>query len=201
MIRSLTRSTINSEVWYQSMLVGNAPFIPIAFDLLESTDITSNTLSFSFTGLSSYASTYRHLQLRFIGRTGASGTTTVAQIRFNNSQTGYTRLRISGDGGSFSSNFDGTGQSQAGLGFIGGATVGSLFGVGITDILDAFSTTKNKTFRTLSGVPAATNGAIGIHTGFWSSTAAISSIDLIAPTPGEFLFVPGSRVSLYGIKG
>ena len=172
-----------------------------AYELIETINISTGTMSVSFTGLAAQASKYRHLQVRFNGRTGASGTATVMQLRFNGGQSSYHRYRIAGDGSSFSSNFDGSNQSALGMGFIGGASVGGLYGVGITDILDAFSTTKFKTIRTFSGVPASTNGSVGIHGGVWASTSAISSIDLISPTPGEFLFVAGSRVSLYGIRG
>lgn len=170
-----------------------------AYDLLTSTFIESNTSSITFSGLSTYSGTYKHLQIRYALRTGASGTSPTALLRFNSSSTGYARHRLTADGASISSNTDGTSQSQMSLGFIAGASTGGTYAGGIVDILDPFSTVKKKTVLTFSGV-AATNGAVGFHSGLWDSYAAVTSIDLITPTPGEFLAVAGSRVSLYGIR-
>lgn len=170
-----------------------------AYVLIQSVLIDSNTSSITFSGLSSLASTYKHLHIRYALRTGASGTTQTALMRFNSVDTGYARHRLTGDGSSVTSNNDGNNQSQTALGFIAGAGTGGTYGGGVVDILDAFSTTKLKTVRTISGV-AATNGSVGIHSGIWMNTSAITSINLLTPVPGEFLAVAGSRVSLYGVR-
>lgn len=172
-----------------------------ALELIETVDVTSNLFDLSFSGLSVASTKYRHLQIRYIGRTGASGTTLTGLLRFNNDSSGiYARHRLLGDGGSVSANADGINQTQSGFGLLGGASVGGLFGVGIIDIYDAFATNKTKMFRTFTGVPASTNGSVGILTGMWQSTAAITSINLRQPVPGEVLFQPGSRISLYGVR-
>jgi hypothetical protein len=76
------------------------------------------------------------------------------------------------------------------------------YGAGVLDILDAFETTKNKTWRCFSGVTDAT--WVSLASGFFhgaasgSPLAAIDSITLYQETSNNF--VSGSRLSLYGLK-
>jgi hypothetical protein len=73
------------------------------------------------------------------------------------------------------------------------------FGAAVLDVLDPYSTTKNKTLRCLQGVRAGTGPAIELRSGFWNNTASITSIVFTPETSGSF--VSGSRFSLYGIRG
>jgi hypothetical protein len=77
----------------------------------------------------------------------------------------------------------------------GDDAVANIFGVSVTDLLDAYSTTKNKTIRTLGG-----NGAtlVQLTSGHRRSTEAITSLE-VKPRTGNFMI--GSRFSLYGVKG
>jgi hypothetical protein len=72
------------------------------------------------------------------------------------------------------------------------------FGGSVIDILDPYSTTKNKTVRSLQGVAGATNNAIELRSGFRNNTESTTSISLTAISDN---YVVGSRFSLYGIKG
>ena len=76
------------------------------------------------------------------------------------------------------------------------AATASAFGGGVVDILDPYSTTKNKTIRGLGGL-AATN--IALRSGSWASTDSVTSITCLPFSGGNW--VAGSRFSLYGIKG
>jgi hypothetical protein len=78
----------------------------------------------------------------------------------------------------------------------------SVFGAGVVDILDAFSTTKNKTVRAFSGNYTAANNLgdrqiVHLASGVYLSTTAINSLTLYAANN----LVAGSRFSLYGIRG
>jgi hypothetical protein len=87
-------------------------------------------------------------------------------------------------------------------------TTASAFGAGVVDILEPFSTSKNKTMQTLSGVDL--NGTVGgyggyaaLNSGLWrgstgSSTEAITSITIIVNTGASFN--QNSSFALYGIK-
>ena len=76
------------------------------------------------------------------------------------------------------------------------------FTVAVMDILDPFSTAKNKTVRTLQGNTGTFN-AIGLQSGSWASTTAVDSISFATGNTsygdGGSLAV-GSRFSLYGWK-
>jgi hypothetical protein len=77
-------------------------------------------------------------------------------------------------------------------------TTASAFGAGVIDILDAYSTTKNKTMRTLNGL---SGGEVNIRvgSGLWRNTNAITSVTIFDADSTNL--VTGSRFSIYGIKG
>jgi hypothetical protein len=70
------------------------------------------------------------------------------------------------------------------------------FGGGVMDILDYTSTNKYKTVKLLAGAATGSGNRIGIYSGSWRNTAAVTSVMLY----GANLMVVGTRVSLYGIK-
>jgi hypothetical protein len=70
------------------------------------------------------------------------------------------------------------------------------FGAIVVDLLDTYSTTKNKTVRYLGG--ATSSNWIYLGSGARFNTEAVSSLSLTG-TNGNF--VAGSRFSLYGIRG
>jgi hypothetical protein len=175
-----------------------------SFDLLETQTLGSSTSSVTFSSLSSYASTYQHLQLRILTRTDRGGADSDPVILQFNSDTGsnYTRHGLGGyNFGGSSAVYSNAGTSQTSL-FLAEAmpvssSTANAFGAIVTDILDPFETTKNKTVRSLNGMNAAWS-SIELRSGAWLSTTAVSSI-VIKPLVGSNL-VTGSRFSLYGIK-
>ena len=149
---------------------------------------------------SSIPSTYKHLQIRGISRDNA-GTT------FDN----QTSMRFNGDTGSNYSyhmlygNGSGAGTlqgSSAGAIYTYMTPEGSTTGIYngfIIDILDYANTSKNKVSRNLIGFDQNGNSAsIGLCSGAWYSTSAITSITL-APTSS--VWAQYSSFALYGVKG
>jgi surface protein len=65
------------------------------------------------------------------------------------------------------------------------------------DILDAYSTTKNKTVRSLFGGVGSDVFSSSLASGLFPSTASITSLDISTFNT----FATGTRISLYGIKG
>jgi hypothetical protein len=149
---------------------------------------------------SSIPSTYKHLQIRHLGRTSYTSTNDSITVRFNgDTGSNYSYHAIQGAAG---------GMSAAGVAsttgmllnnaLAGGEAGDSVFGAGITDIHDYSSTSKNKTIRAFNG--RENNGAvsvIGLRSGAWYSTSAVTSITLFFNANA----VSGSVFSLYGIKG
>jgi hypothetical protein len=166
------------------------------YELLESRFLASNTSSVTFSSLGTYASTYKHLQIRATLRD--AGANTSWGFRFNSDSTSsYARHGLEGNGSNVVSS---AGTSESGGYMGGGANSGSganIFTALIIDILDPFSTTKNKTVRTLNG-NALPNG-IFLVSSLWAKTDSATSFQIYSRFGTNI--AANSRLSLYGIKG
>lgn len=175
-----------------------------SFDLLETQLISTTTASVTFGSLSTYASTYKHLQIRMTVRNDNANDYSECFFRFNSdSGANYSAHLLGGTGSSVYSGFFGSSSLNQiyteGVG-VGNSAASNIFGVAVVDILDAFETTKNKTVRIAGGRETGTGERrVTLTSGHWRSTTALSSI-LIDQMFGSN-FMPGSRFSLYGIKG
>jgi hypothetical protein len=169
------------------------------YELIATELVGADTPSITFSSLATYSSTYKHLQIRTASRNSRTGFSTgVVSLRFNgDTSSSYTYHELFGNGSSVSSYADGSQTSIRGAFFVAGAsTAANAFGGGVLDILDPFSTTKNTTTRSLSGVADA---AVALTSGAFFKTDAITSITLLGI--GGTNLVAGSRFSLYGIRG
>jgi hypothetical protein len=171
-----------------------------SFDSIATQTVGSNVATVSFTSI---PSTYKHLQIRFIGRDSDTGTSfdyTTLQYNSDSSSSNYTYHVLSGNGSAANGSGGGTGIVNyivAGYLVAGGATA-SVFGAGIIDILDYANTSKYKTTRTLSGWDKNGAGNVALSSGVWLNTSAISSI-VIGSQVGNL--VPYTQFALYGVKG
>jgi len=165
------------------------------YELIQTQILTSTQSSIVF-NVSSFASTYKHLQLRNVLRSSIGGPADFTRIRFNDDATGYSRHGLQGTGSSVVS-FGLT--DQIGTEDYPGSTAGAnQFGATVIDILDCYSTTKNTTVRMLGGV-AGTINFIQLTSGLWIDTSAVSTITLASGNGAGY--VAGSRFSIYGIRG
>jgi hypothetical protein len=165
---------------------------------LISTQILSGTAS-SVTFSSIPTGTYKHLQIRAVTAFNAAGVDGLI-ARFNgDSAANYSWHYVQGYNSSVSSSGGGA-KTSIYAGDIGSNSTANTFAAGIIDVLDAFSTTKNKTVRSLSGVSqTGLANTIALRSGAWFSTAAVSSLTLTSFSGGSFIV--GSRFSLYGVIG
>lgn len=180
-----------------SLLAGNAAYSPASYESISTVSLTANQTTISFTSI---PSTYKHLQLR------------VSNYYSMNDDSFY--VTFNGDSGAnYSWHLtEGHNTSTRSLGYssqnyisqwiAGASTSGtsSYPGVGIIDIFDYADTNKYKTTRTVGGYE--TNGTspvglVGIFSGNWRSTSAITSISIV----GSGQFRADSKFALYGIKG
>lgn len=169
-----------------------------AYDLLETTLITTTTTSVTFSNLNNY-SNYKHLQVRAtLNNTQSANSPTDVDFRFNNDTSssyawhyvGAESTSVIASGGSSNSYINlNKAVSRSSLNVWNGL---------IIDILDPFITTKNTTVRYLTGVYDSGGKAIFLGSGVYLKTDAITSM-YFAPS-GTGLRA-GSRLSLYGIKG
>jgi hypothetical protein len=178
-------------------LAGSGGGFESDFELIESYVLSTTESSVTFTGLGAYSSSYKHLQIRHAARSNAAFATLGVFSRLNgDSGSNYASHSLTGTGSSVVSGSLTT-QTRARSGMAAGSTVtANAFGAGVIDLLDPYSTTKNKTFRTLSGNTGGTR--IDLHSGLWMNTASVTSWQLLLD---DGSFIAGSRFSLYGIRG
>jgi hypothetical protein len=153
--------------------------------------------SISFTSI---PSTYKHLQIRGIGRSSDSGGADVTgRLQFNSdTATNYSSHRLYGYGSSAGAD---AATSVAQISFasiLANGNTASCFSSVVCDILDHADTNKFKTTRSLTGGDYNTGGMMFLTSGNWRSTSAVSSITLFLSS-GNWLQY--SQFALYGIKG
>jgi hypothetical protein len=182
-----------SKFWDQSAVEFNSDY-----ELITTTVLTTDTASVTFGSLGDYSSTYKHLQIRLVARSSRSGETdSRMRLQFNNiTSSNYFQHNLTGTGSAVTSGAT-TGVSSIEIGRItANDSAANNFGAAIIDVFDPYSTSKNKTFRSLTG---STNlNRIMLLSGSLAETGSVTEIKLLE----EFAnFKTGSRFSLYGIKG
>lgn len=195
-----SRSFAGDVTYYSSMLAGNAAYSPSDEYVLAETTLTSTAPSVTFSSLDTLAAGYKHLQIRFVARTDYNNNNDTFSMQLNGDTAAtYAAHRVYGAGtGAVTANGYANQSSMTNLGQLSALTsTANAFAGGVIDILDAFETTKYKTVRALVGMWRVTSGLMGLNSGLWRNTNAITSI-LIDGTYGNF--VAGSSFTLIGIK-
>ena len=193
--------SIKNKTKSGSLLAGNPSYVPPSFESIATVTATGGETSLSFTSI---PGTYASLQVRALIRTlrALNGGDSLT-IQFNSdSGSNYSYHQIYGNGTAVGPY---AGTSTTSIAILNSATImdsslANAFAANIIDIHDYASTTKNKTMRAFSGAEANTTGTsfeMGLSSGAWRSTSAITSITFA----NSFGFKAGSTFSLYGIKG
>jgi uncharacterized protein YqkB len=177
-----------------------------SYESIQTLNPTTGSSSITF---NSIPSTYKDLQIRFTFKDQSTidynSTTAYIYYRLNSdSGTNYANHYLIGNGSSASA---GGVTSANGIRVYGsymsnGGSFSDMRSVGIIDISDYASTTKNKTTRHFSasdanGAGTATNRVVALSSGLWLNTNAITSITLY---PYDIGF-QSAEFALYGIKG
>ena len=167
---------------------------------------TSNPTTGNVVTFSSIPGTYQHLQIRAIIKSNdtVSVDPTNINITFNGSSAAnYAWHRVIGYGTGITADALSATTSirLSRLSLNNNSAQADMFGVAIIDIHDYASTTKAKTVRSFYGNDVnAANSLMGVtlHSGLWTSTAAITSISFTLATNN---YRTGTQFALYGIKG
>lgn len=198
-VTSLSRDGIVANQKYSSALAGNdTADIALSSDfLIQEVVLNGSAASVNF-NLSGIDPTYKHLQLRYVARTSQSTPYGDVLFRLNgDSGSNYAWHQLRGNGSSVSSSAF-TSQAQILLETTGNTATSNNFGAGVTDVLDAFSTSKNTTIRVLIARAESGDNGIFLKSGVWLNTSAVTSLSVSVPSAN---FLSGSRFSLYGSKG
>jgi hypothetical protein len=176
------------------MMAGSAYLNPASDDLITETLLSSSTALVTFDVSSLAAAGYKHLQLRITGQRATTGGNTLSMQLNSDTGSNYTFHRLESDGSSVYTNA-GTARTNMAVGQIVGNNM--QWTAYICDILDFASASKNTTIRALTGYAGGHN--IGLYSGAWLNTAAVTSIKLFVEAGTNFS--SGSRFSLYASKG
>jgi hypothetical protein len=170
-----------------------------SYELIESVILGSSQSSVTFSSLGTYSSTYKHLQIRMVARDNRAADINNIFFTFNgDTAANYSYHLLAGTGSSVISD-NGVSQTFGAAGTsLGTSGTSNAFSPSVFDILDPFSTTKNKTTRALTGVNSSAS-QIRIWSSSHRSTSSLTSVNLFPS--GSSSFIAGSRFSLYGIKG
>ena len=174
----------------------------------ESIATATGTGSNTYVEFTSIPSTYTHLQIRITGQPNntAGGGATLMPMRLNGDTAANYSIHYLVGNGTAASAAGGASTNEILIGYIpqGGGSSGSfqyIFNATVVDILDYQNTSKYKTVRSLSGFDKNGTGFLGLFSGNWRNTNAITSIR-IYPNDGFTLsWGVNSQISLYGIKG
>jgi hypothetical protein len=145
---------------------------------------------------SSIPATYKHLQIRCIGK--STSTASQGDLTFN-SDTGnnYAWHQLYGNGSSAIADSSINRANIVGASALVASSVSNVFSASVIDILDYADTNKFKTVRHLVGQDENGSGIISLNSGLWRSTAAISTVTITARTNSIAQY---SSFALYGIK-
>jgi len=160
------------------------------YTLIASSTVSSGgATSIDFTSI---PSTYTDLIIKISARADAGQ---FAELIFNGSTTGYSNIRIEGDGSTAYSNS----RSDDLIQFLNGtSTTANTFGNAEIYIPNYTSSNYKSFSQDFVAENNATSTTVSLWAGLWSNTAAITSISL--DPQGTAKFVQYSTAYLYGVK-
>jgi len=161
-----------------------------SYESIATTTVSTAVSSITF---SSIPATFKHLQIRGIGKPTATGAHDLLFTLNGDTTSNYFSHQLYGTGASAVSASYGT-TNQAYITYWDNAQFGSF----VCDILDYSNTNKNTTTRALGGHDLNGSGFILLRSGLWMNTNAVSTINLFL---GSGNFAQYSQLALYGIKG
>jgi hypothetical protein len=185
------------------ILAGAGGGPPGDYELIQTQILGSAQSSVVFDNLATYASTYKHLQVRAAARFSFAEIERGMYLRINgDTGSNYAFHHLFGVGSGSASSAAGANQTSIAVGSTPSASAtANVYGAMVLDLLDPYSTTKNKTVRVLSGsAGSGVQNWIALMSGVRLNTASITSLTFLEPNSGSN-FVAGSRFSLYGIRG
>jgi hypothetical protein len=171
--------------------------LPVGYNSIASTTVGSGgAATIDFTSI---PQTYKHLQIRAIGRNTVVNADDNINIRFN-SDTGnnYSLHYLYGNQTSAASGATSSSNLMLGFRVPGASSSANMFGVGIIDILDYNNANKYKTIRSITGHNQNGSGSVWLFSGNWRNTSAITSISIYY---GANNIAQYSSFALYGLVG
>jgi hypothetical protein len=184
------------------MQILSAPFAGVTGDYQSIATVTVGVAGQATVTFSSIPSTFKHLQIRAIGRTSRISTNATIYLQLNSdTASNYSNHNLIGDGASASSDGAGSRTPDFIAACVAGGTLATAnsFGVAVIDILDYANTDKYKTIRSLTGRDFNGSGDARLASANWRNTNAITTIELKDSSGANI--AQYSSFALYGIRG
>jgi hypothetical protein len=192
--RARTSSVAQGPSTRKTVLGGNDVILGGSYDAIGTYVVGSEVPTVTF---SSIPGTYKHLQVRGIANNGETSGYNNQLLRFNgDTGSNYAVHYVAGNGSSASASGSSSATRINDIIRIPPTSTGH-FGGFVIDILDYANTNKYKTVRSLNGGDSNGSGWVGLHSGLWMSTTAITSMTFISSSGN---FGQYSSFDLYGIK-
>lgn len=195
LLQTLSAASVRAFGWSRGSAAGGGAMELISTQILGT---AAATITFS-----SIPQTYKHLQVRVVGRFSANSSGNVdLSMRVNGDTVSghYAWHQLIGNGSSATFNTaTSTNYIAAGVVPNNLATTNTFSGT-VIDVLDYTSASKNKTIRALGGVAPASTLQVQLASGLWISTAAVTSLSFFDGM-NVTNFMVGTRISLYGVLG
>jgi hypothetical protein len=137
---------------------------------------------------------YTHLQIRAFGKDASIYGAIFMSFNNDTYSTNFTRHGMYGDG-STTATFGAANAPYMNILTTPASNGG--FGAAIVDVLDYANTNKFKTIRSFTGWDNNGSGIVGLFSGSWRSTSAVTRIDILS----DSTISQHSSFGLYGIKG
>jgi hypothetical protein len=178
-----------------SFLINPFVFAAAGGDFESIATVTVGSGGASSIEFTSIPGTYQHLHLRVMAL--MNGANQALWLRFNDdAATNYSCHFLYGTGSAAAA---GSRLSDGGIDSIFQPTSSGKEFCGVIDILDYANTSKHKVIRVLHGSDSNGAGYVGINSGSWRNTDAITKI-LVSDQIGASSFNQHATIALYGIK-
>ena len=179
-VYKLTGSSVkNGRTEYSSFLAGNPAVDFGNYESIATVTLSGSQQTITF---SSIPQTYKHLELRSIGRITSGSQYCTIRINNNTTASNYNYHALEGDG-STAYAFAGTSYFTP---ILQVNATANYFQPSIFSILDYTSTTKNKTLRGMLAQEYNGSGNITLISGAFYNTDAITQIDIIPNSSAFF---------------
>jgi hypothetical protein len=163
------------------------------YESISSITLSASASSITFSGI---PATYTHLQIRgFYNNSAANMLISIGTS--GGADTGVRGHLLNGTGSAAQALSYTPLTNGIYIDYNGPTNTTSFYG-SILDILDYSNTNKNKVFRTLFGVDTNGGGEVGINSGLFTTTNAITSVTLTSTTASRI--AQYSSFALYGVK-
>jgi hypothetical protein len=169
-----------------------------SYELIQTQLLGSAQSDITFSSLATYASTYKHLQIRYTTRSTRTATVDNLGVRFNGvTSASYSHHRLLADGSTVASYNGANATYMLGDNTTASTAPASVFSSGIIDIVDPYSTSKNKTMRILCGQALSGANIAELVSGAFYSTDSLTSVQIYALNGN---LAANTRMSIYGIR-